>query len=171
MKRSTQAGALLLAIVVLCATSARAQTNFNVAAGVSLAMGDFGDRAEAGYTLIAGIGGSQRGSPISFRAEAMYTEHEQKRFPDKARAVGVSGLAVYDFSPLSGGTITPYAIGGISFASTRQFNLDSRTNVGWNIGGGFRFPLTGFSAYVEARYHSISDVDMSFLPIVFGLRF
>ena len=39
------------------------------------------------------------------------------------------------------------------------------------IGGGFRFPLTGFSAYVEARYHSINNTSIRFVPVSFGLVF
>ena len=44
-------------------------------------------------------------------------------------------------------------------------------NFGYNVGGGVRFALSGFSAYVEARYHSISNANVSFVPLVFGLQF
>jgi len=64
-------------------------------------------------------------------------------------------------------------IGGIGYYSTRDASFTTRTesNIGWNVGGGFQFPLTGFSGYVEARYHTVSNTDVRFVPISFGLLF
>jgi opacity protein-like surface antigen len=66
-----------------------------------------------------------------------------------------------------------YGIGGVGYYSSKEpaFDLSSQSNFGWNVGGGFRFPLTGFSAYVEARYHRISNADISMVPVSFGLIF
>ena len=65
-----------------------------------------------------------------------------------------------------------YFIGGIGYYNTRIVPLRfSDSNAGWNVGGGFKFPLTGFSAYVEARYHSIANTEVRFVPISFGLLF
>ena len=36
---------------------------------------------------------------------------------------------------------------------------------------GFRWPLSGFAAYGEARYHFVTNSDARFVPISFGLQF
>ena len=43
--------------------------------------------------------------------------------------------------------------------------------LGVNLGGGYRFALTGFSAYAEARYHHILNTSVNFIPITFGVTF
>jgi hypothetical protein len=150
-------------------------TNFNLAAGLSLANGNFGDRNDAGYALIVGIGFTQRASPISVRAEGIYTEYDSKfRDRDKSHAGGITANAVYDFKTSPATPVSLYAIGGVGLYSVKEESFpgdNSETGVGWNLGGGIRVPLTGFTAYVEARYHSISSANASFTPIVFGLRF
>ena len=59
-----------------------------------------------------------------------------------------------------------YLIGGLG-----TYDTGSHWDTGFNLGGGFRFPLTGFSAYIEARYHSVAGGDLKFVPVVFGLAF
>ena len=177
MNRLLRFGAVLpLFMTFGVASQARAQTpTFNLAAGLALANGNFGDRNDAGYSLIVGIGAKPLASALSFRAEGIYSEYNQNFENGKARAGGITGNAIYEFSMGSGVMLTPYAIGGVGYYSTREplrnFNVESQTNIGWNLGGGVRFPLTGFSAYVEARYHSVGNVGIQFAPIVFGLAF
>jgi opacity protein-like surface antigen len=167
--------ALSVAVAVPAMSSAQGTTTFNLAGGLSLANGDFGNRNDAGYTLGVGVGIGQRNSPASLRLEGMFSEFESKLGGDKARAGGLLGSAVYDLNLNNGGAFTPYAIGGIGFYSTREpalfGNDESDTNFGWNAGGGVRVPLTGFSVYFEARYHSVSNAGVQFAPIVVGLRF
>lgn len=148
-------------------------TTFNLAGGMAAPTSDFGDRTDAGYTLIAGIGVRQRGSPLSGRLEGIYNELDPEFGRDKAKVGGITANAQYDFAPASGGSFTPYMIGGVGFFSTREprFDDDNRTNVAWNLGGGLRIPLTGFSVYFEARYHRVADVNISLVPIVVGLQF
>ena len=175
----TAAVTALLALAIARPSGLLAQTgntiHYNLGGGLSLATGDFGDRNEAGYTLIVGAGMAQRGSPIGFRVEGFYNEFSQKlaNRQDKSKAGGISGNATWDFSTATGNAFTPYLIGGLGFYSTKEpfFNVANQTNVGFNVGGGLRFPLSGFSAYFEARYHSVSNANVSFLPIVFGLWF
>jgi opacity protein-like surface antigen len=176
MHLTTRSVALAGMVAALAAVpQADAQTtNFNLAAGLSLANSNFGDRNDAGYALIAGIGFTQRASPISLRLEGIYTEYDSKLGRDKSHAGGITGNAIYDFKASPSSPVTLYAIGGIGLYSVKEESLfdNSDTGVGWNLGGGLRFPLTGFSAYVEARYHSVSSTpNATFTPIVFGLRF
>jgi hypothetical protein len=169
--------AVLLLAPAMLAGTVQAQgggsVRFNLAAGLALATSDFGDRNESGYSLVAGIGMTQPGSPISFRAEGIYNEFNPKFGGGKATAGGITGNAIYELSSGPTPTFTPYAIGGIGYFSTKEprFTNANQTNVGWNLGGGIRFPLSGFSAYVEARYHSVSNAGVKFAPIVFGLLF
>jgi outer membrane protein with beta-barrel domain len=157
------------------ADAQKSHTTFNVAAGLSLATGRFGEDNDAGYNITAGLGIAQPGSPIGFRAEALYNQFNEKGTDNASHAGGVTLDAVYDLIPAT--TRQPgslYAIGGIGYYNTREPFFDheqNQTNFGWNVGGGFRFPLSGFSAYVEARYHAVSNVDVKFVPITFGLVF
>jgi opacity protein-like surface antigen len=85
----------------------------------------------------------------------------------------IGGLGVYNLRGRN--YVTPGNIsGGVAETIT-----ESATKFGWNAGAGFRFHLTGFSMFVEGRYHSVShghDVDRSgstkpihFIPIEVGI--
>jgi opacity protein-like surface antigen len=156
---------------------ARAQSNsthFNLAAGLTLPTGAFGDRNDAGYNVIVGLGMKQRGSSLGFRAEGIYTEFNEHGTNDKSHAGGITANAIYDLARNSRNNSSGlYIIGGFGYYSTREpfFSSESQSNVGWNVGGGFEFPLSGFSAYVEARYHTVSNTVVRFVPISFGLVF
>ena len=178
MKNTLYSAALALA-AGLAPTITLAQSgdvHFNIAAGLTLPTGTFADRNDAGYHAIVGIGMTQRTSQLGFRAEGIYNEFNAKFGDGKTHAGGVTGNVTYD---LMAHTATPsntlYLIGGIGYYSTKEpfpgFDVQSQTNLGWNVGGGFRFPLSGFSAYLEARYHAVSTVEFHFLPISFGLVF
>jgi len=79
-----------------------------------------------------------------------------------------------------------YFIGGIGFygvdlggEDAEEFEefigeeIDSETEFGFNLGAGINLPLTGFSTFIEARWHSINteDENTTYIPIVFGIRF
>ncbi len=159
----------------LAASLAQTGAHFVIAAGATIPTGTFGDNHDVGYHGTVGIELRPPLSPLGFRVEGMYNEFNQSNGNDKAHAAGVIANAIYSLSQISlapGSSL--YAIGGIGYYSTKDpvfFDTSSQSNVGWNIGGGFRFPLTGFSAYVEARYHHVSNADFSFVPITFGLMF
>ena len=163
----------LLAVPTL-ASAQRNATHFNVAAGLTLPTGAFGDRNDAGYNVIVGLGMKQPGSSLGFRAEGIYNEFNEHGTNDKSHASGITGNAIYDLAAGSrNNTSSLYFIGGIGYYSTREpfFSSESQTNLGWNVGGGFEFPLSGFSAYVEARYHTVSNTVVRFVPISFGVAF
>jgi hypothetical protein len=170
MKHRLAAVAATLLLAVPAALSAQMNgLNFNLAAGASFPTGDFGQATDVGYNLTVGLGARQRGSPIGFRVEGMYNEWGFSGLGDrKTHAGGVSANATLDLMPATtaGTGNSFYVIGGLGY-----FGTGGQSNIGYNIGGGFKFPLTGFSAYIEARYHSISDVNVKFVPVVFGLVF
>jgi hypothetical protein len=166
--------AAAIALTPVSMTAQSKSTHFNLAAGVTLPTGTFADRNDAGYHLIVGLGLKQPGSALGFRAEGIYNEFNEKGTDDKSHAGGVTANVTYDLATNSrSSTSSLYVIGGIGYYSTREpfLSTESQTNVGWNVGGGFKFPLTGFSAYVEARYHAVSNTDVRFVPISFGLVF
>lgn len=170
--------ATALALAALPAASAQmSNVHVNVAAGATLPNGTFSDYNDVGYNAMIGLNFPQRGPPLGFRVEGIFNEFSVTNFGDrKSRAVGITGNATYDINaPARGGTAgnTLYLIGGVGYYSSRNGFITNvnDTNLGWNIGGGFRFPLTGFSAYAEARYHSITNTDIRFTAISFGLEF
>jgi opacity protein-like surface antigen len=177
MSRSLHARvAFVLTALFFSPALARAQgagTTYNLAGGWSLPTGSFGNFNDAGFALIGGLGFGAPGSPIRIRAEAAYNQfNHSSPSNESSRTGGFTGNAVYDFPMGPGAQFTPYGIGGLGFYGTRLFdNADTQWNIGWNIGGGVKFPLSGFSVYVEARYHSVSSVDVGFAPIVFGVVF
>jgi hypothetical protein len=177
MSRSIRAGALLALAAILTvprvATAQGTVTTYNLAGGVALPTGSFGEGNESGFSLIGGLGLTAPGSPLRFRAEAAYNQFNHKGpVGQSSRAGGFTGNAVYDLVLGPGASFTPYGIGGIGLYGTRDFdNAPTQWNAGWNIGGGIRFPLTGFSVYVESRYHSVSSAAVSFAPITFGVVF
>lgn len=176
---STIRAARVIAAIALAAAPAtllaQGNTHIVIAAGATLPTGTFGDTHDVGYHGIVGLEMLQPSSQLGFRVEGMYNEFNQKSGSDKAHAGGVIGNAIFELAPAGRTTAnTIYAIGGIGYYSTKDpglFNTGSQSNIGWNIGGGFRFPLTGFSAYLEARYHSVNNTDFHFVPITFGLVF
>jgi hypothetical protein len=171
---NTCAAVVILSVASLTARGQSNTTHFNLAAGLTLPTGAFGDRNDAGYNLIVGIGVKPHDSALGFRAEGIYNEFNEHSTSDKSHAGGATANLTYDLATHSrNNTSSLYIIGGVGYYSTREpfFSNDSQTNIGWNVGGGFQFPLTGFSAYLEARYHTVSNTVVRFVPISFGLVF
>lgn len=169
---------LLLSLAAATTVQAQGATTatFNAFAGLSLATGNFGDRNDAGYAVGLGFGFRQGLSPLAFRAEGIYDEFNQNSpGTSKSHASAITGNAIYEFLMGPTNAFVPYAIGGIGYYNSREpsplFDIESESNFGWNLGGGVRFPLSGFSVYAEARYHSVSNSGVQFAPIVFGVSF
>lgn len=174
-------GIAALAIAPLTAGAQAGATHFNIAAGPTAVVGTFGDRTDVGYHLLVGVGMAPIGSPLSFRVEGMYNEFNEKFSSNTARVSGLTGSAVYEVSHAAQG-MSLYGIGGFGYYHTAETidvfgsggsgTVDATdNNVGYNIGGGVRFPIGTFSAYFEARYHAVTNTDVHIVPITFGLLF
>jgi Outer membrane protein beta-barrel domain len=168
--------AVHVAVLGSFAATAGAQTNtnamhINVAAGATLPTGTFSDAVDVGYHLTGGVGVQDRALPLGFRAEVSYDSFGGKRGFGNLHAIGFTGNGSYDFTNGGVNGTTFYLIGGLGFYNVGGDNGGSDTNFGWNVGGGFRWPLSGFSAYIEARFHSVTNTNVRFVPITFGLRF
>jgi len=171
---------LALAIAVASPCVARAQllgggAKINIGAGATFPTGDFGSFNNTGYNLAGGINLFQTGIPIGARIEGMYNSFSSSGgFGGTTVSGGVTANVTYDI-PIGAlpGLTTLYGIGGIGYYHTNDPSslIGAVDAVGWNIGAGIRFPLTGFSAYIESRYHRISNADASYFPVTFGLMF
>ena len=182
LPRSLLAASVTLALLIQ-APKAEAQLgsliSLGAAAGVSLPRSDFDTRAKSGYNAMITAGLHAPLIPISLRAEGMLNEFDYdegtgagalaRQGGKSARIWGFTANALVTTSAFFG----PYAIGGIGYYRENEkspLGDLTRTNMGYNLGGGFRFALTGFSAYAEARYHWVDD-GVGMIPISFGISF
>jgi hypothetical protein len=168
MSRLNQIAAVGLA---LCAAfdAGRAQTSISIAAGATAPTGSFGNVHDVGYHVLGALGIAPPLSPLAFRLEGSFSEFNRTGLGTDAkdRVLALTGNGVLKLS----GSIGPYAIGGVGLYDVRRPGFSGDSNVGFNIGGGYRFGLTGFSAFAEARYHRAGDGQTAFIPITFGIAF
>jgi opacity protein-like surface antigen len=177
MKRISLAAAAL-GLAALTATAASAQStkpvSLGISAGASIPMGDFGDIYQTGYNGTVSLGLNSM-SPLGLRIDGMYN-----KFTDRGDLVvprpdytimGANANLIY---ALPGVGIRPYLIGGVGIYGQKPDvdGADNTTDFGLNGGIGAAFPLSGFTTFIEARYHRImSDEPTSFIPVTFGISF
>ena len=165
--------AALVLAATLFAAPAFAQTSFSVAAGLTVPMGNTGDALNSGYNVTAGLGIKPPLAPVGLRFEGMLNQMDFKTSAFGSARL-ISGIANVT---LSGPAIPMgYLIGGIgmyNFATPDIANSSSETKVGFNVGAGLNFPLTGIGTFLEARFHLVSTEgeSMKFVPITFGIKF
>ncbi|MFN2567225.1 MAG: outer membrane beta-barrel protein [Gemmatimonadaceae bacterium] len=193
MLRKTLYGTVAAAsLLLLSASSADAQfaspIRFNVHAGGALPVGNFGSTdidgggADLGFRVGAGLELRPPFLPVGLRLDGAFDR------------MGIEGAdAAYSiWSVTANGVVQPmmsplYFIGGIGFYSTDVTgddadavfgNFEAETDFGFNLGAGFSLPLTGFSTFIEGRWHRISVDEnifgynnIDYFPIVFGIRF
>ena len=169
------ATAVMLTGVQLSAQSTK-PVALGIAAGAAIPIGDFGDFYNTGFNGTVGLGISSVGTPLGLRFEGMYNKFFGRddiagNQPDARAIVGTANL-VYSL-PAQG--ITPYVIGGAGYYGLKvdMPNAESVNKFGLNGGVGALFPLSGFNAYVEARFHHVfTDVSSTqFVPVTFGIMF
>ena len=177
MLRKTLYGTLAVSLLLVSASTAGAQLSnpirFNVHAGAAVPVGDLGDGLEMGFRVGAGLELRPAFSPVGLRFDGAFDRMGFDGGGGNLSIWSVTGNAV--LSPMASPL---YFIGGIGFYST-DVNVDdldiddTETDFGFNLGAGFSLPLTGFSTFVEARWHSINTEGESsqYIPIVFGIRF
>lgn len=176
---NSRLGGLLLAVGLVAApTMAMAQNpfHFNIAAGAAVPTGDLADGASVGYNFTVGIGLRPALSPLGLRVEGKYNNFGAKDCDacDNLSVKGIDANAIYDFMPVTKTVgVSFYGIGGLGAFKASSGDFDSDTKLGWNIGAGLRLPLSGFSGYVEARFHQMNGDggNLRWVPITFGLVF
>ncbi|HYD53299.1 MAG TPA: outer membrane beta-barrel protein [Gemmatimonadaceae bacterium] len=153
--------------------------SLTVKLGATLPVGDFGDAVATGYHVGIGAEFAQRLSPIGVRLELDYHENELDEDVFGETDLDwrhVAGIANVTFQR-PGSSL--YLIGGLGLYRGYISDIDDSgdTNAGINAGAGLRFNLTGFSTFVEARFHHLFndnetvDASTQFIPISFGVRF
>jgi len=175
--RALSRAATVIAAMVMSASALHAQTSFSAAAGLAMPIGSTADGAKMGYNATLGLGIKPPLAPIGLRIEGMWNQFDLKN-----SSAGMRLLAGTANVTLSGaGMPIPmgYLIGGLGIYNSALTNLptgvtsSSESKVGFNVGVGLNFPLTGFSTYAEARLHIVNTSGSStkFIPIVFGIKF
>lgn len=164
---------VLSALATLAAAApAGAQVGLGLAAGAAFPTGDFGNATNMGYNVSAMLNLSAPLVPIGARIEGMFNQFDIKNLSTKDNAVAVTGNLTYG---IGGVVASPYLIGGLGWYQNKfdagSFGTTTRSGMGFNIGGGVRLPLTGFSAFVEARYHKMSGENIAYVPVTFGINF
>lgn len=174
MLRRSACAAALAVLCSLFGPAAYAQGNaaLGVTFGATAPVSDYGNGKDLGYHLGLALDVRAPLTPIGFRADGMY--HELKYSNSNATTSIWAATADLTINGHGAPGLTPYLLGGAGIYNVRRpapLGESSLTNAGVNIGGGLRFGLTGFSAFVEARYHKVIDQDVRIIPITFGLLF
>lgn len=168
----------LIAAAVIPAIAGAQSTSFGVAAGASIPVGNFGDAVNTGYHAMAMLNLAAPLSPVGFRVDGMFNEFQFKGGgSDKDRTWALTGNVLLNTG--SAAVASPYLIGGGGwYHNTVKISgplggSASDDQFGINVGAGLRIPLTGFSAFVEARYHKMfgDSSNPQFIPITFGINF
>lgn len=166
-----------IAVLATFAATASAQSakpvSLGLSLGASIPVGDFGDVYQTGYNGTVSLGFQSAGSPVGIRLDGSFNQ-----FPDRSDLIVsrpdfriVTGNANLVYA-LSGVGIRPYLIGGAGIYGLRPDVSGASTisDFGLNGGIGASFPLSGFTTFVEARYHHIfSDAATQYVPINFGI--
>jgi hypothetical protein len=186
MKKISYAAAALAAVLLSAGTSSAQSSkaiSLGISGGAAIPAGDFADLYTTGFNGTASLMFRSIGSPIGLRVDGMYNKLSVK---DDA-LVTVPGFGVVDAAVITGananlvyslpGTgISPYLIGGAGIYNTKLDidngdSPDSENKFGINGGIGASFPLSGFSTFIEARYHHVftDNKATQFIPVTFGI--
>jgi opacity protein-like surface antigen len=162
---------------------------FGIMGGATVPLSDLKDFNKTGWNAGALVTIGVPLVPVSFRIDGQWQQLQHKSGvadPADLRIIDGTANVVYTF-----GAALPtkfYVIGGVGAYNERfkDPNSDlhvSGTKFGLNAGVGFKFQLTGFATFIEARYHNVihgSDVgdvassnpkSLQFLPISVGITF
>ena len=169
---------IVLATLLLSAASAQGQTAFIVAGGATAPLGHLGDITDIGYNASIGVNIGGTAVPVGARLEAAYNGLAYKGGGGDVRIISGTANAIFNLGTTRD---VPYLIAGVG-----AYNRNSGSNAlgygggstvaGMNGGAGLRFPLSGLSTFVEARYHLMlgnagDGTNYQFIPITFGIAF
>src|SRR4051812_20401964 len=151
----------VLALLVVTPVVARAQVGFGLAAGAVVPNGSLGNAYDAGYHLQASVRLGLPLAPLGFRIDGTYDNFARKSSTGSSGSWQTTGAAVNAVASLPA---LPglYGTGGLGYYWSKSevtsgvfSGSGTAKDVGYNIGAGFHFALTGFGAFVEARYTHI----------------
>jgi hypothetical protein len=160
---------------------------FGIMGGATLPLSDFKKEQKTGWNAGALLTIGVPLVPVSFRVDGQWQQLDHKSGLTQAanfRIIDGTANVVYTF-----GAALPtkfYLIGGVGIYNEHvKFGdtdiTQSATKFGLNGGVGFKFQLTGFATFIEARYHNVihgEDINglgvtnsLQFIPITVGITF
>jgi opacity protein-like surface antigen len=197
MKRTAITAAVLGLIISAAAAPVSAQAivsspvRFGIMGGATVPLSDLSDFNKTGWNAGALVTIGVPLVPVSFRIDGQWQQLQHKNDilgSADLRIIDGTANVVYTF-----GAALPtkfYVIGGVGAYNERFKDPDtdisaSGTKFGLNAGVGFKFQLTGFATFIEARYHNVihgTDVgggdasggdvrSLQFIPITVGITF
>ena len=178
MKRSILGAAALALVLSASSVQAQKPISFGVALGASMPTGDLGDGTEMGYHALGTLAWSAPTWPVGIRFDAQYNKLSGKDVGGISGVdlgiLGITANATWGM-PMAASPVSPYLIGGIGMYRS-SFDCDgcsSQSDMGFNVGVGTKFALSGFGTFAEIRYHSIQadGGSANFIPISFGIMF
>ncbi len=160
----------LAAVVSTASAQAPKPVTYGVTLGGSIPTGDFGKGAKTGFTVGGTAEITPAKLPFAVRFDLGYNNNKLKGIDETFHLYSGTVNAVKSFSAKS--AFVPYVIGGLGVYHGRAAG-NSDTDFGLNGGAGISMPLSGFNTFVEARYNHVftSGSSLSYIPVVFGIRF
>ena len=146
-----------------------------IAGGGALPMSNLSTTTKTGYNGTVALGINLPFIPVGLRVDGAYNAFSAKAAGGaKLHVMSATGNIVWGL-PIPG--LSPYLIGGAGLymptVTAPGFASTTENHFGWNAGAGVNLPLSGFKAFVEARYNRISanGGSMEFVPVTFGIMF
>lgn len=176
--RRIRMAVLGLALGSFAAPALRAQaqptegTRFGLGLGVTMPMGDYDTADKMGYNLLGVLQMPIRGSPVHLRVDAMYSQTSHDGATGSTSLLGGTVDLLYHLGDRRS-SARPYILGGLGLYNADFGGASSETKLAFGFGGGVLFGISGFNAFVEARYMSVqtSGSSLNFVPITIGLMF
>lgn len=178
MKRMGLTVAALALGAMVLVPGVDAQARFGIAAGLAAPTGDAADEAKSGFNVEGSLEFRPASMPFGLRADVFYNH-----LPIDEDATGVDGnfrlfgAALNAIFQMAGVSATPYLVVGPTITnigvSSDDVDIDSETKVGAQGGVGVKFPLSGFTSKLEARYITIftDDENTNLFVVNFGVLF
>jgi hypothetical protein len=166
--------ALAAAVLVVTASRASAQgglsaAHLGAAFGVSMPTGSLSAQHSAGFNLAAVAEYLAPFQQMGVRGELFYEHFATKPQSVGAHAAQATAAIINAVYHVQGSALHTYLIGGMGLYHVTA----NGTNPGFNAGVGIEIPLSGMTAYFEARLHKVltNNSPYASLPITFGLTF
>lgn len=174
MNRCTRLAVAVLAFTFAAAPASGQGLSAFVGAGPSIAIGDFGDVADAGWMVGAGVLVPVGQAGMWVGGEGMYGRNGAKNFDESFTITGAGGMLGMTFSPAA--QMSPFVFGSVGFVSlgATATGAESNSGVSFGAGGGVSFALTptinafGAGRFINAR---IEGENVQFIPITVGVTF
>jgi hypothetical protein len=167
---------LFFAATLFAALPVRAQANLGIATGPTVPVSELGRIDNVGYHVSAVFQSTQPLTPFGLRGDVSFNSFTRKATIQDVTERIFSVTAGPMLHPPGLATSYPYAVGafGIYNVSTSPAPVGSRsaTDLGVNVGAGYRFAIGARGAFAEVRYHRIlTEGGPRYVPLTFGLLF